>query len=99
MSILPQDLHFEEELSRNPYSLKIWLNYLSCKQDASPATRYMIYERSLKYLPRSYKIWYAYLSDRKKLAEHKSVASKKVKILINTFERALVHMHKMPRIW
>ena len=29
----------------------------------------------------------------------KSIADKRYRILVNTYERALVHLHKMPRIW
>lgn len=98
-SMQSQEIQFEEEISRNPYSVKLWFSYLSCKTDASPSSRYMIYERALKHLPRSYKLWNAYLQERTQRVESKSATSKKVKILINTFERSLVHMHKMPRIW
>jgi pre-mRNA-splicing factor SYF1 len=94
-----QEIQFEEEIARNPYSVKLWLSYLAFKQGSTPGSRYMIYERALKDLPRSYKIWYAYLQERLQRVESKSATSKKVKILINTFERSLVHMHKMPRIW
>ncbi len=98
-TIRAQDLQFEEEISRNPYYLKIWLNYLSFKDEESPADRFTIYERALKYLPRSYKLWHAYLNERTKQAKGKSPTSKKFTILINCFERALIHMNKMPRIW
>lgn len=94
-----QDIQFEEEISRNPYYLKIWLSYLQFKSSAPPANRFMVYERALKYLPRSYKLWHAYLNERMQQVESRSVKSSKVAILINTFERSLAYMHKMPRIW
>ncbi|KAJ1439699.1 pre-mRNA-splicing factor SYF1 [Ochromonadaceae sp. CCMP2298] len=94
-----QDVQFEEEIARNPHYVKVWWSYLVVKHDAAPSARYMIYERALKYLPRSYKLWHAYLLERKRRADNKSVTSKKVQILVNTYERALVSMHKMPRIW
>lgn len=94
-----QDLHHEEEISRNPFHLKSWTNYLAYKKDAKPAARYLIYERALKFLPRSYKLWHPYLQERMDKLESKSVCDKGYDILVNTFERSLVHLHKMPRIW
>jgi pentatricopeptide repeat protein len=94
-----QDIQFEDEVARNPYAPKVWWSYLTYKTDAAPSTRYLIYERALKHLPRSYKLWHAYLQERTQKVENKRPTSKKAQILINTYERALVHMHKMPRIW
>jgi pre-mRNA-splicing factor SYF1 len=99
------DLHFEEEIARNPYHLKVWWNFVSYKQDLGSDSKssnieiYMIYERALKCLPRSYKLWHAYLTERTSKLSNKSITNKKYEILINTFERALIHMNKMPRIW
>lgn len=94
-----QDVYFEEEISRNPFHLKSWLNYLAFKKDAAPTSRYVIYERSLKFLPRSYKLWFSYITERKVNLQSRPVHDKRYKSLINTFERSLVHMNKMPRIW
>lgn len=94
-----QDLPHEEEIQRNPYNLKAWWNFLTHKKEASPVTRYVIYERSLKFLPRSYKLWHAYLQERSATLTHKCIADKGYSILENTFERALVNLYKMPRIW
>jgi hypothetical protein len=43
-----QDLEYEEEIARNPYSLKNWLRYLDSKPSAKPVKRYFIYERSVR---------------------------------------------------
>lgn len=59
----------------------------------------MLYERALKQLPGSYKLWYAYLKRRIGQASSLSVLDPAVKEVNNCFERALVFMHKMPRIW
>lgn len=93
------DLLYEEELLRNPYSLKMWSRYLAARADAPPRRRHVLYERALKALPGSYKLWHAYLTERRLAArgarpDHPSRAA-----LRNTFERALVTMHKMPRVW
>lgn len=54
------DLPFEEEILRNPYSVKSWLRYLEYKKEAPRSTVNLIYERALKELPGSYKLWYNY---------------------------------------
>mmetsp|Transcript_24442 Transcript_24442/g.35917 ORF Transcript_24442/g.35917 Transcript_24442/m.35917 type:complete len:888 (+) Transcript_24442:79-2742(+) len=94
-----QNLQYEDEVTRNPYYLKAWLKYLDYKQSSPVGERYVIFERAVKFLPRSYKLWYAYLSLRKSRLEYAAVTDKRYTILVNTFERALVHMHKMPVIW
>lgn len=94
-----QEIQFEEDIARNPYSVKLWLSYLAFKQGAKQSSRYMIYERALNHLPRSYKLWHSYLLERTQNVESKSPSCNKVKILVNTYERSLVHMHKMPGIW
>lgn len=50
------DLLYEEELLRNPYSLKMWWRYIQARTDASARRRYVLYERALKALPGSYKV-------------------------------------------
>jgi pre-mRNA-splicing factor SYF1 len=93
------DIQFEEQLKHNPCNLKIWWNYIQTKLDQPPILRYTIYERALALLPRSYKLWHAYLLDRTATLRHKSIRSRKYELLIETYERALVFMNKMPRIW
>ncbi|CAI5987570.1 unnamed protein product [Closterium sp. NIES-64] len=106
MSSLPQgllpsedDLLYEEEILRNPFSLKLWWRYLAARRDSPARKRYLIYERALVALPGSYKLWAAYLKERRAAvrglpANHAAHAA-----LNNAFERALVTMHRMPRIW
>lgn len=59
------DLPYEEEVLRNPYSVKCWLRYVEHKENALPKQLNMIYERALKELPGSYKLWYNYLRLRR----------------------------------
>ncbi|XP_042465258.1 pre-mRNA-splicing factor SYF1-like [Zingiber officinale] len=61
--------------------------------------RAVIYERALKALPGSYKLWHAYLRERLEAVRGRPVNDLAFDSLNNTFERALVTMHKMPRIW
>ena len=57
-SLLPsdEDLLYEEELLRNPYSLKMWWRYLEARKEAPTQKRHLLYERALKALPGSYKV-------------------------------------------
>jgi pre-mRNA-splicing factor SYF1 len=89
----------EEEVSRNPYYLKGWLNYLKLKEGARPVERYILFERALINLPRSYKLWYLYLNELKVRLKGKKITDKRFIGFIGLFERSLVHMHKMPKIW
>jgi len=93
------DFEYEEEISRNPYSLKAWWRYLDHKKTGKQKMRNIVYERALKFLPGSYKLWHAYLSERVGTLDNKCVTDPACEVVINTFERALVSMHKMPRMW
>ncbi|KAK4753245.1 hypothetical protein SAY87_022043 [Trapa incisa] len=93
------DLLYEEELLRNPFSLKLWWRYLIARADSPFKKRFIIYERALKALPGSYKLWHAYLRERLEIVRNLPVSHSQYETLNNTFERALVTMHKMPRIW
>ncbi|CAN6858492.1 unnamed protein product [Brassica oleracea] len=94
-----EDLVYEEEILRNPFSLKLWWRYLISKSDSPFKKRFVIYERALKALPGSYKLWHAYLRERLEIVRNLPVTHPHYDSLNNTFERGLVTMHKMPRIW
>ena len=55
------DLLYEEELLRNPYSLKMWMRYLDARKSVSLKKRYLLYERALQALPGSFKVRDAHL--------------------------------------
>ena len=93
------DLAFEEELLREPYALGGWLRYLAHSAEAGPRRRQVLYERALRALPGSYKLWRAYLAERRAAAAGLRPGHPAHESVNNTFERALVNMHKMPRIW
>ena len=101
VSLLPteDDLAYEEELLRTPHQMKVWWRYLEARKGATAAKRHLLYERALRALPGSSKLWYAYLSERLEAARGLPPGSSAHEALNNTFERALVTMHKMPRIW
>lgn len=45
------DLAYEEDILRNPYSVKCWLRYIEHKKDGSKNALNLVYERALKELP------------------------------------------------
>ena len=51
-----EDLLYEEELLRNPFSLKMWWRYIEARKHVSSRKKYLLYERALKSLPGSYKV-------------------------------------------
>ncbi|TMW63494.1 hypothetical protein Poli38472_002435 [Pythium oligandrum] len=90
----------EEEVTRHPYSIQAWWNYVNAVRTSAPGTRFAVYERGLQTLPRSYKLWKAYLDDyfesqvRGKRIDHANYDH-----LIALYERVLVQLQTMPRIW
>jgi pre-mRNA-splicing factor SYF1 len=51
-----EDLLYEEELLRNPYSLKMWTRYIDARQGVAERRRHVLFERALKALPGSFKV-------------------------------------------
>uniref|UniRef100_F6SBF1 Suppressor of forked domain-containing protein n=1 Tax=Ciona intestinalis TaxID=7719 RepID=F6SBF1_CIOIN len=93
------DLPYEEEILRNPYSVKCWLRYVEHKEGSPAKEINMVFERALKELPGSYKLWYAYLRLRRSQLKGLCINDPMYEDVNNAHERALVFMHKMPRIW
>ncbi|CAJ0634421.1 7063_t:CDS:10 [Entrophospora sp. SA101] len=95
------DIPFEEEILRNPYTLKSWLRYIDHKSEQPLPQQIFVYERALKELPGSYKLWKRYLDLRiSNVKELNSVNFEKEYMKVNNcFERALVLLHRMPKIW
>jgi pre-mRNA-splicing factor SYF1 len=61
--------------------------------------RYLLYERAVKAMPGSYKIWAAYLKVRNEALKDLSIIDPEYEAVNAVYERALVFMNKMPRIW
>ncbi|XP_041370766.1 pre-mRNA-splicing factor SYF1-like [Gigantopelta aegis] len=94
-----EDLAYEEDILRNPFSVKCWLRYLEHKKGSSREVINLIFERALKELPGSYKLWYQYLRLRRRQVRGRCVTDPAYEDVNSAFERSLVFMHKMPRIW
>ena len=94
-----EDVAFETDLARDGYSVKTWVAYLKHKADAPARERFVLYERALQLVPGSYKLWHAYVLERRTHARKRSVKSGRHELMNNLYERCIVFMHKMPRIW
>ncbi|XP_055384493.1 pre-mRNA-splicing factor syf1 homolog [Condylostylus longicornis] len=99
IELLEGDIPYEEEILRNAYSVKHWLRYIEYKSSGSYKSLNMVYERALKELPGSYKIWNMYLRARRHQVRGKFITDPAYEDVNNCFERSLVFMNKMPRIW
>ncbi|KAF7997599.1 hypothetical protein HCN44_006170 [Aphidius gifuensis] len=93
------DLPYEEEILRNPYSVKHWSRYIDYLKTSKSPNLNIVFERALKELPGSYKLWYQYLCHRRKQLKTRRIDDPLYDDVNNAYERALVFMHKMPRIW
>ena len=72
IDITENDFIHEEEILRNPHSVKSWLRYIEHKQeDGEMEPLNMVFERALKQLPGSYKLWYKYLRERRRQCKGK----------------------------
>ena len=85
---------------KNPYNFKSWWNTISASTDAPYEARIKIFEAALHYLPASYKIWFNYLSEaREYVSSRYNPYDKRYDVINDLHERALITLHKMPRIW
>lgn len=86
---------YEEDILRNPYSVKHWLRYIEHKKGCPKGEINIIYERALKELPGSYKLWYNYLKARRMQVRGRCIIDPGFEDVNSAFERALVFMHKV----
>ncbi|CCG81209.1 putative DNA repair and transcription protein [Taphrina deformans PYCC 5710] len=100
------DLVYEEDLLRDPYSIKFWLRYINEQHNRFSRTRnlgpiVLTYERACRELPGSYKLWKMYLDFRLSLMKglNPGTRSDDFDLLNECFDRALVLLNKMPRLW
>ncbi|KAL8800651.1 MAG: hypothetical protein Q9182_005021 [Xanthomendoza sp. 2 TL-2023] len=100
--ISSDDIVYEQDVIRDPASIKSWLTYIDYKfQYGSPLERAFVLERACLHLPRSYKLWKMYLEFRVKHLRNKNPAVHAAEYAkVNAlFERALILLNKMPKIW
>ncbi|RYP02593.1 hypothetical protein DL764_005719 [Monosporascus ibericus] len=100
--VADEDAVYEQDILRDPGSTKPWLAYIQFKfQHGTLQEQAFVLERACLQLPRSYKLWKMYLQFRTKHVSKLNAAVfateyKKVNAL---FEKALILLNKMPRIW
>ena len=100
--INPSDEVYENDILRNPASIRPWVDYAKFKrQYGTLLEQGFVLERACNALPRSYKLWKLYLELRTAHLKGKSPAMHKIEFqkLNALFERALVLLNKMPKIW
>lgn len=100
--ISSDDVVYEQDILRNPDSIKPWLVYVDHKlQSGCLLEQVFVLERACKQLPRSYKLWKLYLELRMKHLRNMNPAVHAAEFTkVNSlFERALVLLNKMPKIW
>lgn len=100
--ISSDDVVYEQDILRDPGSIKPWLIYVDYKhQHGTLLEQAFVLQRACTQLPRSYKLWKLYLELRVKHLRNKNPASHaseyaKVNAL---YERALILLNKTPKIW
>ena len=100
--ISSDDVVYEQDILRDSGSIKPWLIYVDYKhQHGTLLQQAFVLERACTQLPRSYKLWKIYLELRVKHLRNKNpaiYASEYAKVNA-LFERALILLNKMPKIW
>ncbi|MCJ1311323.1 pre-mRNA-splicing factor syf1 [Agyrium rufum] len=100
--ISSDDVVYEQDIIRDPGSVRPWLAYADFKhQHGSVLEQAFVLERACTHLPRSYKLWKMYLELRiKHLRGRNPALHQNAYLKVNAlFERALILLNKMPRIW
>ncbi|KAI9045200.1 mRNA splicing protein SYF1 [Aspergillus affinis] len=100
--IADQDTVYEQDLLRDPHNDKPWLAYVEYKQQHGTLyEQAFVMERACKQLPRSYKLWKMYLEFRTNHLRGRNPTVYRAEFMkVNAlFERALILLNKMPRIW
>merc|ERR1712093_25338 len=100
--ISEEDTIYEQDILRDPGSTKPWLAYIEFKfQHGTLLEQAFVLERACRQLPRSFKLWKMYLTLRMKhLGKLNPAIYKSEYAKVNAlYERALILLNKMPRIW
>lgn len=99
--ILETDIPYEQEILKNPDDIVLWFRYIFHKHDRPLQDQVSVYERAVKIFPRSYKLWKAYLDIRVDHVKRLNPSDNKIEFdrVNRCFQRALVLLNKMPRIW
>lgn len=97
-----EDSVYEQDILRDPASTKPWLSYIEFKiRHGTTTEKAFVMERACTELPRSYKLWKMYLVFRTKHVDklNPAIYAAEYRKVNALFEKALVLLNKMPRIW
>ena len=100
--IANEDALYEQDVLRNPGSVRPWLTYVDHKmRNGTIHEQAFVMERACLYLPRSYKLWKMYLNFRIKHLKKKNAVKFRAEFhKVNAlFEKAIILLNKMPVIW
>ena len=100
--ISSEDAIYEQDILRNPGTVRPWLTYIDYKmRNGTLHEQAFVQERACKQLPRSYKLWKMYLEFRVKHLRKKTPVRHKAEFSkVNAlFERSVILLNKMPVIW
>lgn len=101
LSIPEEDIPYEQEILKHPGAIEPWLRYVEFQADRPILQQVFVFERACRLFGRSYKLWKAYLDLRVNHLKgfNSSKYSQEYDKVNECFERALVLLNKMPRIW
>ncbi|KAM5354358.1 hypothetical protein ACJ41O_001007 [Fusarium nematophilum] len=97
-----EDSVYEQDVIRNLGSVKPWLAYIEFKaRHGTVVEQAFVMERACAQLPRSYKLWKLYLVFRVKHVSklNPAIFAAEYRKVNALFEKALILLNKMPRIW
>ena len=100
--ISADDVVYEQDILRDPDSIKPWLVYIDHKhQSGSLLEQVFVLDRACRRLPRSYKLWKMHLELRIKHLRNMNPAlhTEEFAKVNALFEQALILLNKMPKIW
>jgi pre-mRNA-splicing factor SYF1 len=83
----------------NPYNIRAWWNSIQALDIDDYKERAKLYYRALYFLPGSYKLWYNFLHESVENCKRFPITSKRYAAINKLFEKSLIYMNKMPRIW
>lgn len=97
-----QTLFHEENVTRNPYTPRLWLDYikyLSTVSDFVPTLQFPVFERAVAALPGSYKIWHLYVKTFRSYAEKNHPNHPSREGALDVSSRAARTLRVSPVIW
>jgi pre-mRNA-splicing factor SYF1 len=103
LPILEDDIPYEQEIIKTPDEFGPWMRYVEFKAERPVAERIFVLERACRALGRSYKLWKMYLDLQVSYLKNLDQGNRRFLLeaakVNHLYERALILLHKMPRLW